>query len=65
MNRVYSLIFDGKYDKKDIAQIQNLLMESNISGIINFLEDKGVSAKAIGQYLRDEIKITDANKAKK
>jgi hypothetical protein len=60
----YSLIYDGKHDKKDISQIQNYLAEDNISGLTAYIDGHGESARAIAQYLRGEIQIKSSDAVK-
>lgn len=56
-DRQYSVVFDGKYSKDSILKIKKYLSGQDISGLINFLDDRGESAKAIAQCLRIETNL--------
>ncbi|MGM9452254.1 ankyrin repeat domain-containing protein [Legionella bozemanae] len=52
----YSMIFSTR---ESITKIQKYLQENNVEDLIEFLAGKGVSAKKISQYLKEETKAID------
>ena len=44
---------------ESISKIQRYLQENNVEDFVEFLEGRGVSAKKISQYLKEEAKILD------